>query len=225
VANYQYHKDLLASMHVCGIAFVTPDHKLKILQGTKLYHHIEKDGMPDGAYIVGQVGNATTPPQPASLPMTDLLKDLFTYVKVNQTTPPTWLIVAKKPIQEWTPKEGEMAIQLPTNWKYICGTCPRCLPTSLWAQTTSRIPLINPLIKKAVVDYHPSLCGWIDAIDLQVAYQPNQPQTSSTWAQTFYQKFPSTLPLQNVAFPSTTLQRSATMMKMKKKDMKLFFIN
>jgi len=157
LGGQQHRKDLLGMSPVCGIAFVTSEHKLKILQATQVTYQIDDDGMPQDSYIVGQVGNSPTLPQPASLPMKELLKDFWSYDKVDETTQFEWEKMAKKPIQEWTPKENETAIQLPTAWTTThVARFPVAFPL-VYGHKLRAGSLTNPLIKKSVVDYHPSL--------------------------------------------------------------------
>ena len=209
LGGQQHRKDLLGMSPVCGIAFVTSEHKLKILQATQVTYQIDDDGMPQDSYIVGQVGNSPTLPQPASLPMKELLKDFWSYVQVDETTQFEWEKMAKKPIQEWTPKENETAIQLPTAWTTThVARFPVAFPL-VYGHKLRAGSLTNPLIKKSVVDYHPSLRSWLHAIDLQIASNKPLPDLHHL-GKAFLPKLPTNVEIAKGGFATsnaTTLSR------------------
>eukprot|EP00978_Attheya_sp_CCMP212_P007790 scaffold18140_cov28-Attheya_sp.AAC.2 len=168
LGDEQHRKSLLMSHNVCGIAFVTADHKIKFLHGIQLHSSIVETGQIQTSYIIGQVGNQTTVPAPSSLPLEDVLKDFLSYKDIDPTTPSTWTKTSSNKLQDWTPKEGESTLQLPANGtNTYLGRFPVVIPL-VYGHMLKTGSLTNPLVLREVVNYHPAMRDWIDVISLQV---------------------------------------------------------
>eukprot|EP00978_Attheya_sp_CCMP212_P021673 scaffold63604_cov47-Attheya_sp.AAC.3 len=74
-ADIDQREKLVNSPGVCGVGFFTSNNRFKIIQGVVTWAEIDANGKLDKTYVVGQMGNTTVNPHPASTPLVDLTRD------------------------------------------------------------------------------------------------------------------------------------------------------
>ena len=154
---------------VCGLGFFTANNRFKLFQGVTTWADVDDYGKNAKTVVVGHVGTKTLNPQPSVLPLIELLRD-FQQLREKTTgegEPPCWFRIGKSNIRDWVPGEGQPPVDIPSktgDWRIVLFPC--VIPLVYGHKLTSG-EITNPIVKKQILDYHPAMEDWLNAVALQ----------------------------------------------------------
>ena len=113
---------IINSPKVCGIGFITPNNRFRLLQGVASWGDLTDPAMK--MMVIGHVGAKTQNPKPSALPLAAVTREFQQIRKKvdEEGEPPSWFKMGKNNIRDWTPKTGDPNIDLPADtedWRIV----------------------------------------------------------------------------------------------------------